>query len=143
MSIYPCSSNYRINLHPLEIDAMNQKADDLILNNEYSKAVSLLKQTAKQGSLKSRYALGLLLWGNFEGVTQNQEEAILLFELSAAEDHIKALHFLAEIYLTNQKFLNIQRAIHLLEQGVRLHDKKAAYTLAKVYLEGKVISKNL
>ena len=106
------------------------------------KAIGYLTMAAEKGAAPAEYALGKLFYQG-EAVPKDVGKALYHLESAAEKDHPYAAYLAGKIRLSEEGYLDVEKAVRLFEAAAALGNDFAEYQLGKLYLYGKDVSQNM
>lgn len=103
------------------------------------KAIGYLTMAAEKGAAPAEYALGKLFYQG-EVVPKDVGKALYHLESAAEKDHPYAAYLAGKIRLSEEGYLDVEKAVRLFEAAAALGNDFAEYQLGKLYLYGKDVS---
>lgn len=97
---------------------------------------------AEKGAAPAEYALGKLFYQG-EAVPKDVGKALYHLESAAEKDHPYAAYLAGKIRLSEEGYLDVEKAVRLFEAAAALGNDFAEYQLGKLYLYGKDVSQNM
>ncbi|KAK8881886.1 hypothetical protein M9Y10_044523 [Tritrichomonas musculus] len=111
----------------------NDRGDTVYLN--IIRATKLFKEAADRGHTDSMYMLAMKLYKGL-GIRVDVGEAIRYFNKSWKEGRKReSLSQLAEIYITNKSYRNVEEADKCLKEALKANDLYANYLVVKLFVE--------
>jgi len=105
-------------------------------NGEYTKAIKMYRQIAKQGNTVAQQLLGSL-YMNGKGIKQNYSKAIYWFKKAAEQDEAIAQYYLGMLRLEGKGVKqDFSKAFDWLYKSAEQEDALAQYQLGNMYLKG-------
>ena len=99
-------------------------------------------RTSDCNGLIKGYALGKLFYQG-EAVPKDVGKALYHLESAAEKDHPYAAYLAGKIRLSEEGYLDVEKAVRLFEAAAALGNDFAEYQLGKLYLYGKDVSQNM
>lgn len=115
--------------------------DGNMLIQDIPEVVRLLTESADSGFLPAEYLLGKLLYHG-EVVERDIGKALLYLERAAEKENACAACLAGKIRLTEDGYMDIQKAIRLFQIAAAQENHYAEYQLGLIYLKGKDIQRD-
>lgn len=115
--------------------------EGMLLLQNIPEAVRLLTESAESGFSSAEYLLGKLLYHG-EVVGQDISKALLYLERAAEKENACAAYLAGKIRLTEDGYMDVQKAIRLFQIAAAQGNHYAEYQLGLIYLRGKDIVDN-
>jgi len=105
-------------------------------NEEYTKAIKMYRQIAKQGNTVAQQLLGSL-YMNGKGIEKNYSKAIYWFRKAAEDDEAIAQYYLGMLRLEGKGVKqDFSKAFDWIHKSAEQEDALAQYQLGNMYLKG-------
>lgn len=115
--------------------------DGNMLIQDIPEAIRLLTESADSGFPLAEYLLGKLLYHG-EVVERDISKALLYLERAAEKENACAACLAGKIRLTEDRYMDIQKAIRLFQIAAAQENHYAEYQLGLIYLKGKDIQRD-
>ena len=112
------------------------------VEQDNAEAFRLYTMAAEKGAAPAEYALGKLFYQG-EAVPKDVGKALYHLESAAEKDHPYAAYLAGKIRLSEEGYLDVEKAVRLFEAAAALGNDFAEYQLGKLYLYGKDVSQNM
>jgi uncharacterized protein len=110
-------------------------------NQDYAKAMRLLRPTAEQGDVRSQFAVGMMLEGGLAGEPQNPAEAARWYRRASDQDFPPAPLYLAVLYQQGSGVeKNLDSAIALYRKAYRLGSDNHQIAMHSSFQLGEIYS---
>lgn len=115
--------------------------EDSPTEEDVKKALEYLKVASDSENEFAQYFLAKLYYKG-EYLEKSISKALKLFSMAAEQGNEWAAYALGEIYLTEESYMDIQKAVIWLKESAEKKNQFAQYQLGKLYLQGDKIPKD-
>ena len=111
------------------IHKAEQSKSPTIQNKYYQKAFDSFMDAAQQDNAPAQYMIGFWLSQGRDGIDQDIPNGINWLEKSAAQDHDGAMVYLAQLYISNEEYQDMEKAYTWSLKAANLNNGRAMYYL--------------